>query len=622
MTTAISLNAASSIINGQGLAANTVVASQITAFQSEPTRLLIANIFANANANVAGNAYSNVQTALNSLGSGVTRAQWLIDFYPSNITPVSSANIFKYGNASSTTSFSAVVRKQAELPFQNGLTGFANVYTFVSAHAQGTFETVSSVKMLKEKTYAESGIGFTGPLDLVTAGIGTNGQLLANVIVDWGTMYDINNINKVADPYVFGQNLLNQQLGYVNALSDQLISVGLNPADLSDIEPAITTTTQEETMVKVSTFVGEIELPTLTEVTTTTPVTGSSPTVVVNIYKTITGANLATIVNATGITTSIDSRKNLLTLADYLDLKKVVATDLYLALKNNLEIESFEDLGNYLTGKLGQGNFRNWTELAQLLRTLETPTLNNLPSGAGANVLYSSTVTTMNNLYGTGRGPFSNPVIADYLGTVAGMPTAPAMATINGNYDTLASYISSNVQSLDKAVVDYVSAYSAYEADFYSNVPVGLTEPDINMITSNVTAVNNALNAIPDSTAYQLSAESYYSILNQLSAEVANLNKAGVVFDAGQASLLVSFGESIGQTASDKIELETYQFFANIITADQYGDTIRAAVAEVINQLLLNNAGIQTYNDPEPRSVIFQSQSQNVPISTYISRNK
>lgn len=202
------------------------------------------------------------------------------------------------------------------------------------------------------------------------------------------------------------------------------------------------------------------------------------------------------------------------------------------------------------------------------------------------------------------------------------MNTGPALTVINGHYDTLAAYINSTVQALDKAVADYVTYYAAYDSDFYSNVPVGLTEPDINMIVSNVTALNAALNSIPDSTAYSQSAEAYYGILAQIAREVPNLQRAGVVFTTGPTDILTSFGESIGQTASDKTEQETYQFFANIVTNNQHGDAIRAAVAEVLNQRLLNNAGILTYNDPEPRSVITQSQSQNVPISTYLSRNK
>lgn len=623
MATAIALNAASSVINGQGLAANAAVSTQFLTFQNKPTRILIANIFANSNANVTGNAYSNVRSAVDAIGTGVTRGQWLIDFYPSNVTPTSSANIFKYGNTSSTTSFSAVVKKQAELPFDYGLSGFANVYFLVSGHAQGIFETVSSVKLLQDKTYNETGIGFTGPVDVVTAGIGRHAELIANVVSGWGTMYDIKNIAKVADPYVFGQNLLSQELGYINGLTDQLISVGLDPADLTDVQTSITTTTQQETTITVSTFTGEIEIPTLTEVTTTTPVTGSSPTVVVNIYKTITGANLAIIVNTTGITVAPTNQQNLITLADYLDFKKVVSPNLYQALKNDLGIENFEDLGNYLVAKFGQASFRTWTDIATLLRSLEVPALSNLPTGAGANVLYASTVTTMNNIYGTGRGPFSNPVIADYLGTTAGMPTLPAMTTINGHYDTLVSYISNNVVSLDKAVTDYVTLYAAYDADYTSsNGSPTLTEPDINMIVSNVTALNNALNAIPDSAAYSASAQAYYQILDQLAREVPNLVKAGVVFTTGDSTILNSFAESIGQTASDKKELETYQFFANLVTNNQAGDTIRAAVAEIINTNLLTQVGIQTYNDPDPRGIITQSESQNIPISTYISRNK
>jgi hypothetical protein len=115
--------------------------------------------------------------------------------------------------------------------------------------------------MLRNTTYAQTGVGFTGPTDLVTNGIGTTAVLLANVVSNWGTMYDINNITQIGDPYVFGQNILNQNLGYLNALADQLTGVGLDITNLPDVPAVKTTVVQEEVMTTVSSFVGEIEFP-------------------------------------------------------------------------------------------------------------------------------------------------------------------------------------------------------------------------------------------------------------------------------------------------------------------------------------------------------------------------
>ena len=617
MTTALSLNAASSIINGQGLSINPALTTAITTFRNFTTVKLVGNIFANAN--ISGNAYANVITALNSLGSGVTKAQWLIDFYPSNIAPVlSQGNISYYG---SHASFSNVILAQASLPFSNGMAGFANVFMTSYGYARSAFETISSVNLLKDKLYNQTGIGFTGPQDTVTGGVGTHGPLLANVVTNWGTMYDVRNIGKVNDPYIFGQHLINQGLGYVNGLSDQLTATGLDITNLPDIPSSLSSTTYEDSAATVPSYVGNISIPAIEVVTTTTSVTGSSPTVVLNIYNTVTGSNLQAIVSATGITTTPSSSAQLLTLKDYLDLSKVVDSSL-LSQLSAIGVTTFTEFATLLGSRIGSGNFRSWSSMATFLNSLEVPTLSHLPVGATANVLYNSTVTTFNNTYGTGSGPFNNPVLSDYFGTVSGSPCAYTFQTVNSNYNTIGGAVSTAIIALDKAVYDYGTAYAAYDGDFYSNVPVGLSEPSITVITSNVSAVNSALNAISNSSAYYNSAVTYYAALNKLTTEVSNLQKAGVTFGAGTVQVLRSFAENISQTASDKTETYTYQLFANLITNDLGGDTIRAAVAETINGKILNQAGITNFNDPNPRMVVYQSTSQNIPITTYLSHNK
>lgn len=621
MATAVSLNATSSIINGQGLGISPEFLSEISTFQNHATVQLIGNVFVNAN--ISGNAYGNVVSALYNLGTGVDKARWLLDYYPAGATPVCSGPIPTYGNTANTSSFSGAVLLQAQLPFSNGMSGFANVFQRAYGYSQQVLDTVSSITMLTGKTYNQSGVGYNSPVDLVTGGLNTHGPMLANVVADWGTMYDINNITQISDPYVFGQNLLNQGLGYVSALSDQLTSVGLDITNLPEVPAVKTETVLQEQITTVTSFVGEIEFPTMVEVTTTTPVTGNSPTVVTNIYKTVTGANLQAIVNATAITTNPGSAPQLLTLADYLDFTKVVAPTIRAELQTTLGIFTFENFSQYLGRKIGQGRFKSWAELATFLRSFETPALTNLATGGNTNALYSSSITTLTNQFGTGSGSLGNPVMIDYLGACAGDPYSNVFANLNSSYSTISSAVEIAMTNLDRAVIDYGTAYAAFEADFYSNVPIGLTEPDIVVITSNVTAVNSALNSISNSSAYFYSNLGYYSAINRMTTEVTNLQKAGIVsFNAGTPLSLLSFGENIGQVASNKTETETYQFFANIITNDAAGDTVRAVIAETINTRILNGAGIQSYNNPDPRAKIYQSQTQNIPLSTYLSRNK
>lgn len=663
MATAVALNAVNSIINGQGLEPSPALVTEINTYRNKAALASFANAYVNAG--LVSSITANIVNQLNTIGTTITSGQFLLDLYPGNISPTSSAGITPWsanlvlpigslfssnskvysvtGNIfsesfdgavltnSTIAGFSTLLLKQASLPFSSGLSGFANVFQNSYGYAQQVFDTVSSVNMLQDKTYSESGIGYTGPADLVSGGIGVQGSLLANIVADWGTMYDINNITKMHDPYVFGQNLLNQGLGYVNALADQLTAVGLDISDLTDVDAVNTTTTQEDSSLTISSFVGEIELPTVVEVTTSTPVTGNSPTVILNIYKTITGSNLQAVVNATAITNTAGP---ITTLADYLDLSKVVSAS-NMAELNSLGISTFENFNQYLGKKVGSGQFKSWNNLGQFLRSLETPALTNLPQGSNVNALYANTVTTLNSLYGVGSGELGNPVMIDYLGACAGDPYTVMFANINANYTSLSSAVTVAAENLDQAVIDYSNQYQIYLASAVPDSavppapPAGdAVPPDESLlppwswITSNVSALNSALTSIPSSTLVSYLNWEWYTMLNRLSKEVDNLNRAHVTFGPGTPMQLLGFAENIGQYASEKTDLETYQFFANVISNNFNGDTIRAAVAETINTRILNNVGIVTYNDPDPRFKSYQSQTQNIPLSTYISRNK
>lgn len=663
MATAVSLNAVSSIIGGQGLSQSPNLSSNISVYRAKPAIASFANAYLNTG--IESSITSNLISALNTIGTGVTGGQFLIDLYPGNVTPTCSAGITPWvanlvlptgslfssnskvytvtGNIFSSSfdgnvlhnctiaGFSTVLVKQSGLPFSSGMSGFANVFQNSYGYAQQVFDTVSSVNMLTGKTYSQSGVGYTGPADLVSGGIGTHGALLANVVANFGTMYDINNITKMNDPYVFGQNLLNQGLGYVNGLSDQLTNVGLDITNLPKVPAVKTTTTQVDKTLIISTFVGEVELPATEEITTSTPVTGNSPAVVLNIYSTITGSNLQAIVNATAITNTAGP---ISTLADYLDITKVVSSS-NLTQLNSLGITSFTDFSQYLGAKVGQGRFKSWSDMSTFLSSLESPALSNLPSGAGTSVLYANTISTLNSTYGVGSGALGNPVMIDYLGACAGDPYTIRFANIIANYNSISSNVATSTANLDRAVIDYSNQYQVYlnSAVPDSAIPPAPPNNDAvppnpallppwSWISSNVAAVNTALNSLPNTDIVNYCNWEWYTMIDRLTTEVNNLSKAHVTFGAGTAMQLLGFAENIGQYASKKTELETYQFFANVISADFYGDTVRAAVAETINTRILNNVGITTYNDPDPRAKTYQSQTQNIPLTAYISHNK
>lgn len=606
MTTALSLNAASTLVNGYGLAANAALLSQITTFQAKTPIVQLANIYTYVQTDA--NAAANLLPILDTIGNTTTNnTQWLLDLCPTD-TLVYITNVpAVYGNISRGAAnykprFSTTISNQATGPFTGGLATFANVYQTVSSYAISNFDIVASANLLSAKTYADAGIGFTGPGDVATGGLGNSGPLLGSTIANWGTMYDIKNMVKIGDPYVFGQNLLNQQLGTYGNLANQLTSVGLNINDLPTIPKSTTTTTQQSGTVKQQTFIGEIEIPGLVNVTTTTVVTGSSPTVVKNIYANVTTSNLASIVSAVSFK---DDTTQLLTLNDYLDFDKVVPAAIRANLSSKLGVTDFAGFGQLLHDKIGQGNFKTWKELSDFLLTLEVPELNNITTSSTTPLLDNIAALT-NGVKGT--GPFQNLVIADMLSSTAGGAYTNYFTTLNTNYNTVLA-----TSNLTAAMGNLVTCINS----FMANVDEGWA----NTVTANVMGVTAALNNTPSNATLTLCQTAYTTMWANIQTEVAALNAAGADY-SGTTSTLRSFAQNFPTTASDKDKLQSYQFFGNLITNDANGDILKAAIAEVINTRLLGSKGISLNNDPNPAGAIAEAKRQNIPLSTYISRNQ
>ena len=606
MASAIQLTAAASIMNGKGLATSGNILAQIATLQSQTPISTLANMFANVTSFANSTVVSSLSTLLGNLGHGVSKGQWLIDFYPANVTAVSSGSVSLYLTANANTaSFSNTLTNQAQLPFAYGMSGFANVYQTVYSYTNSAFDTISSVYLLQNKTYNQAGLGYTGPVDIATGGI-TGAQTLSNVIANWGTMYDINNINTIGNAYVFGQNLLNQGLGKYGNLSTNLSTAGLNLNNLLAVPRTTTTVVHQPTTHSVSTSLGAVVLPTIEPVVSSTVVTGNSPAVLLSIYGTVTGSALSSITTATRI--QLPDTVTITSLQDFLNLETITDPITYAELVS-LGITDFTTLGAYLQSVIGQGRFLTWDRLSQFLLSHEIPTLSYTATTGSSAVLSSNVITTLTSAYGTGAGPFGNPIISDYLGATSGMLYTTQLQTLNQNYSALSSSInlSTYVSTLNTAVNNYLS----------SNGSVGNTA-----VTSAVAGVNNALNSLTSTLALSQSSTAYYTMISKLSTEVANLNQAGVLFNSGNPNLLKTFGQNFEQVSTDKIRLETYQFFSNIISADSYGDTLRLAITEGINIQNFSSAGIRTTNNPNPALIVSQAIAQNIPLTTYISQNK
>jgi len=614
MASALQLIATNTIINGQGLYTNANLLAEIATLRSQPAFGFMANIYTNAataNANILGNLITALQP-ISSANSG-----YMIDLYPANVSPTASTGVVYYGNTTtgpSIASFTSTVRSQAAAPFGSGgvagMQQFANVYNTVYGYTSNTFDTVASVNILRGKTYAQMGLGYTGPVDLVTNGINNNGALISKIVAGWGTMYDITNITKCGDVYVFGQNILNQGLGVYGNLATKLTNAGLNVYNLSQVSPSKTVVTQTATTFSSTTPIGAIHLPTVGNVVTTTSTLGNSPDVVTAIYNTITGTDLTAITVATTVATT---GSTLTTLADYLDFEKVVGSAYYAQL-SAIGITDFVTFGQYLHNKVGSGSFNSWAEMAKFLLTVDVPSLPYTTATANTVVLPDSIVNGLINSYGSGTGPFNTTILADYLGAVSGTPYTTWFDTINQHYSASAQQVNLTtiMSHLDQAVSNFVTSFSYGTDDMPGNTP------DIAPVTANVSALVSALNSLSDAD----SQAAWYAICNKISLEVANLRRAGVSFTPSYPQILTNFASRISGIGTNRNGDQANLFFANLITNDAYGDTIRLAIAESNNTTTFNFRGITVNNDPNPRLLVAQSENQNIPLTTYLSQNK
>jgi hypothetical protein len=606
MASALQLNAVNSIINGRGLGTSPALITQVTAFQNLASVQYVNGIFTSVGATGA-NIKANLYPILNTLTSTALYGQWLLDFYPSASTPISNGGVVLYGNVTATASFSQTLLSQANVSFSNGISGFSNAYSTCSGYALSNLDTVASANILVNKTYAQSGLGYTGPADLATNGIGASGAILANVVANWGTMYDISNIRTFGDPYVFGQNLINQGLGAIGNLSTQFTNAGLDLTDLTAAPAAATTTTHNESTISSSTAIGVVELQTLAPSTTVGSSAGSSPSVMTAIFQSVTGANLTAIVNATQITVNNSQITNL---GDYLNFDKVISRNLSYQLRQ-LGITDFATLGAYLQKLVGKGSFTSWSQMAKFFNSIVVPNFSTTQvSDPNAPVVSSSVASSLTANLPTGSGQLGNPIMIDFFGATAGIPYTANLQTLVSGYGNVSSTVESALSTLSSAVTNYITAFNAS------------SYPTTSAVTSAVNAVNTALGQLGNTSAVWATQTAYVNMINRLTTEVNNQTAARAGFGTVTSQGLSGFAQNVTNLATDSSLANSKQIFDNIITNDSYGDTIRAAVAEKLNATILASVGLSNNNDPNPVQALTQSQQQNVPLTTYITQNQ
>lgn len=542
----IGLNAIAAINSNNGLSVSANLSPTLTSYNSLPTVALATQIF---------------NTAANVADSGLLT---------STLKGLSSSGTVLYGITPTTgvPSFTTTISTQAAAPFSNGVAGFANVSSQVSTFLFQSFDVAGSAQLLKNKTYQTSGPGYTNQIDLVSGGLGTLAPVLSKAVSGFGTMYDINNLSMLGDPYVFCNNLLNQGLGAFGNLQSNLASVGITKSNILNSQA----------------------------------VAGSSPDVIVNILSQITGQDLLEIISATGFLTNTGAVNSL---KDVLILSKVVSPDVVKAL-GAVDIVDLNGVGLFLNNRLGQGTFTSFADMSAMLGAIIVPNQTSIVTNSNSLVIASNTISTLASVTGTGTGPYNNPVMSDMLGSCAGIPYVANFSNITASIKTVnLSTVLANLTALYTTVNTYITG-----GTFNSTT--------VAPVASAVSAMNTYVASLMNNQTLMQSQTLYTNSYTHLTTEISLLNLANITIasPATTPNRLPDLARAVTSIGNDSYQFGLIPFYNALANNDSYGDSIRSAIAESFNSQLLQSKGIPFNNTVQPATKLAQAQSFGISITT------
>jgi hypothetical protein len=239
------------------------------------------------------------------------------------------------------------------------------------------------------------------------------------------------------------------------------------------------------------------------------------------------------------------------------------------------------------------GKFKNVAALAATLAATKIPSLKNLD--ALSSPMPASISSALSSKLGTGGGPFGNPTINDIIGTAAGYKHTDSFTTIVAAHTTI--FQTSAGQALQAAITDLtadptnatkLSTFVAAQA-----AVTGSTDPVLSKL------ITDSANAI---TASQ----------TQLTNEATNQSKAGFVPSAAAvpaAPALLGLANKLHDLGLDKQKAGYNFLFSSMATDDQYGDAVKAALAEGQNIAKMAAAGVANTTKIDPMDVLAKVQN-------------
>jgi hypothetical protein len=347
--------AANSLINGQGLSINREFRDLVDQYSSQ---------------HISG----SVQKLLER-----TPAQQL----PAIIDALSLAPDFMTGFCPDGIDLGPNVNNVPKAVLTQALTIFPNIPFFISlykranSYAIQSFEFMGSIAQAQNFKFEDLGFIYKNYNDVLTGGITSQFNIeavprLAEELINLGTLIPVNDLSKIGDVAVIINSLLEQGLGYVGNIENQIKQ---NNIDLNDV-------------------------------------TDEDQTILLNILKGIRGSDLDEIFQVTNFKPAhLEEIKNL---SDILDIKKVFSVD---ALKAIDRDDTFSDLSRKFNN-IG-GNFNDTIELSDFYKNLNLKSYDSL--NERDTLLSPSEAAELTEHIGQGTGFFKNPTMVDLLGSVSGI---------------------------------------------------------------------------------------------------------------------------------------------------------------------------------------------------------
>lgn len=393
---------------------------------------------------------------------------------------------------------------------------FASLVSSAGAFATTSWKMNNELENFSNIDFVDIGLTVTDYNSVATNGLSgvfgsqSNINTLSSALRNLGTAYDVTQLGKLYDPAVFIANLQKQGL----------LPTGFVTADNQDN--------------------------------------------LLNALSQVSGATLKTIISQTKIV--LPEPLAVTNLSQLLELDMVFPASAVAVVPDN----TMAGLANELLN-LG-GHFTSFNELADVIASIEVPDIPYL--NAYTTLIPNAEYTRLTAKLGTGAGPYTNPLITDMLGTVAGVGITDNLTTVSSALATTFTYASAT--ALGTALVNLATACTTGNTIFIdSNIAATWTAANTFTTECNTTA-SLSTTVTAANTAIK-SAQSHLTLeLNNLSLAEANLDATapiGITSTLGLVNSLHDYGVDLYQLGYNTL-------FNNCLQLNVGGDAVKAALVE------------------------------------------